>query len=71
MWGSYLFKSKVESSRTSSRKQKTGYCRPSSLNRSTFTLCLIFLRKAVIHPIFVALAAFERAAYTISLQKQR
>ena len=49
----YLFKSTVDSSRSSSRKQKTGYCLPSSLNRSSFTVRLIFCRQALMHPILV------------------
>lgn len=63
----YLFKSTVDISRASSRKQKTGYCRPSSLNRSSFILRLIFWRQAPMSPIVVALGARSRVAYCILL----
>lgn len=51
----HLFSSSVDSNSTSSRKQKTGYCRPSSLSRSTFILRLNFCRRAAMIPISVVL----------------
>lgn len=51
----HLFRSSVDSSSTSSRKQKTGYCRPSSLSRSTFILRLNFCRGAAVITISTAL----------------
>lgn len=67
-WMEYLFRSTVESSRTSSRKQKTGYCLPSSLNRSSLILRLIFRQQARIHPISPAVGASPSVAYRIVLQ---
>lgn len=64
----YLFRSTVESSRTRSRKQKTGYCLPSSLNRSSLILRLIFRQQARIHPISPAVGASPSVAYRIVLQ---
>lgn len=65
----HLFRSSVDSSSTSSRKQKTGYCRPSSLSRSSFILRLNFCRKAAMHPILVASGAQSRVSYCILLWK--
>lgn len=55
-----LFKSTVASSRNSSRKQKTGYCLASSLNRSSLILHLILWTQTQIHPISDALASNKR-----------
>ncbi|TNN80157.1 hypothetical protein EYF80_009482 [Liparis tanakae] len=63
-------KSTVDSSRTSSRKQKTGYCRPSSLNRSSFTVRLMFCRQALMQPIFVPLGASSRVYDCILLENK-
>lgn len=65
----HLFRSSVDSSSTSSRKQKTGYCRPSSLSRSSFILRLNLCRKAAMHPISVASGARSRVSYCILLWK--
>lgn len=47
-----LFSSRVVSSKSSRRKQKTGYCLPSSLTRSSFIPRLVSCRKARMLPIF-------------------
>lgn len=60
-----LFKSTVESSRTTRRKQKTGYCLPSSLNRSNLILRRILCKQTQIHPISDAVAVNSRVHFTV------
>lgn len=66
-----LFKSTVESSRSSSRKQKTGYCLPSSLNRSSLILRLILSTQTQIHPISDAVAVNKPGHATVKHRHQR
>lgn len=50
----YLFNSTVDSSRTSSRKQNTGYCRHKSLRRSNFIFRRMRCKQTLMHPIFAS-----------------
>lgn len=50
--GKYLFRRTVDKSNITRRKQNTGYCRPASLNKSSFSLRLRVDKRALMPVIF-------------------